>query len=211
MKKILGKKIGMTQIFDEDGTVVPVTVVQAGPVVVTQVKTEDKDGYRAIQVGFIDKKEKKTNKAEAGHFQKAEVAPKRYLREFRLDDDEEEFEVGQEIKVDVFQADDQVDVTGISKGKGTQGAIKRWGYARGPMGHGSKSHRVGGARAGASYPGRVFPGTKGSGKTGHDRVTIENLRVVRVDEENNLLLIKGAVPGPKGGLVSVRETVKTVK
>lgn len=210
MKAILGTKIGMTQIFEEDGSVVPVTVIQAGPNYVTQVKTEETDGYAAIQVGYLDKKEKKVNQPEEGHFAKASVAPKRYLREFRTGEGEA-YEPGQEITVNIFEAGQLVDVIGTSKGKGTQGAIVRWNMGRGPMGHGSKSHRVAGARAAASYPGRVFPGHKGSGKMGHDRVTVENLRLVRVDEENNLLLIKGAVPGPKGGLVTVREAVKAAK
>ena len=207
MKSILGKKIGMTQIFDENGIVTPVTVVQAGPMVVTQVKTKDTDGYNAIQVGYGELKEKHLTKPLKGHFNKANVAYKKNLREIRIDEGET-FEPGQEINVSLFAAGDVIDVIGTSKGKGTQGAIRRWNYGRGPMGHGSKSHRVGGARAAGSYPARVFPGTKGSGKMGHDRVTVQNLTVVRVDEENNMILIKGVLPGPKGGLVTIREAKK---
>lgn len=207
MKSILGKKIGMTQIFDENGIVTPVTVVQAGPMVVTQVKTKDTDGYNAIQVGYGELKEKHLTKPLKGHFNKANVAYKKNLREIRIDEGET-FEPGQEINVSLFAAGDVIDVVGTSKGKGTQGAIRRWNYGRGPMGHGSKSHRVGGARAAGSYPARVFPGAKGSGKMGHDRVTVQNLTVVRVDEENNMILIKGALPGPKGGLVTIREAKK---
>lgn len=207
MKQILGKKIGMTQIFDEDGVVIPVTVIQAGPVVVTQVKNPQTDGYSAIQVGYLDKKEKKINKPERGHFNKANVAAKQFLREFRLEEGET-YELGQEILPTIFTPGDQVDVIGISKGKGTQGAIVRWGQHRDQMGHGSKSHRVAGARAASAYPGRVFPGTRGSGKTGHDRVTVQNLTVVRVDEKDNMLLVKGAIPGPKGGLVKISQAAK---
>ncbi len=211
MKSILGRKVGMTQIFDADGVVTPVTVVQAGPMTVTQVKTVDTDGYNAIQVGYLDKKEKRVNGPAKGHFAKADVAAKKVLREIRLNDEDEAYELGQEINASIFEADDMVDVVGTSKGKGTQGAIKRWNYGRGPSSHGSKSHRVAGARSAGSYPARVFPGRKGSGKMGHDRVTVQNLRVVRVDEENNLLLIKGAVPGPKGGIVTVKSAVKASK
>lgn len=210
MKSILGKKIGMTQIFDEDGVVTPVTVVQAGPMVAIQVKTTETDGYNAVQVGYGDVKEKHLTKPVKGHFHKADVAYKKTLREFRLNDGET-VELGQEFGVSQFAAGDVIDVIGTSKGKGTQGAIRRWNYGRGPMGHGSKSHRVGGARAAGSYPARVFPGTKGSGKMGHDRVTVQNLTVVRVDEENNMILVKGAVPGPKGGLVTIREAKKAPK
>ena len=199
MKSILGKKVGMTQIFDENGIVTPVTVVQAGPMVVTQVKTTETDGYNAIQVGFAEQKEKQLTKPLKGHFNKA--------NEIRVEEGET-FELGQEFTVSLFAAGDVIDVVGTSKGKGTQGAIRRWNYGRGPMGHGSKSHRVGGARAAGSYPARVFPGTKGSGKMGHDRVTVQNLTVVRVDEENNMILIKGALPGPKGGLVTIRAAKK---
>lgn len=210
MKSILGKKVGMTQVFDADGIVTPVTVIQAGPVVVTQVKTLEKDGYEAVQVGYLDKKEKKVNQPEKGHFAKANVGFKKVVRELPLEEGKT-YEAGQEITVSIFQADDLVDVVGTSKGKGTQGAIRRWNYGRGPMGHGSKSHRVAGARAAGSYPARVFPGRKGSGKMGHERVTVQNLKVVRVDEDNNLLLIKGAIPGPKGGLVTIKSAVKSSK
>lgn len=211
MKSIIGKKVGMTQVFDADGIVTPVTVIQAGPVVVTQVKTPEIDGYRAIQVGFLDEtKEKHKNRPLQGHFNKANVAYKKVLRELPVTSDEN-FEVGQEITVSIFAENDVVDVIGVSKGKGTQGAVRRWNYGRGPESHGSKSHRVAGARAAGSYPARVFPGRKGSGKMGHDRVTVQNLRVVRVDAENNIILIKGAIPGPKGGLVTVRTAVKNTK
>ncbi|MDO4605253.1 MAG: 50S ribosomal protein L3 [Helcococcus sp.] len=210
MKGILGRKLGMTQLFEESGKVVPVTVVQAGPMFVTQIKTIENDGYKAIQVGYVERKEKHANQPMKGHFAKSNVELKRYLREF-LVENPEEFELGQEIGVDVFEANDVVDVVGTSKGKGTQGSIKRHNYGRGPMGHGSKSHRVAGARSAGSYPARVFKGRKGSGKMGHDRVTVQNLEVVRVDADKNLLLIKGAIPGPKGGLVTVKEARKASK
>lgn len=210
MKKILGKKIGMTQIFAEDGIVIPVTVVKAGPLKVVQKKTLEKDGYNAIQVGYEEIKETKVNKPMKGHFDKAQVEYKRYLREF-LVDNPDEFEIGQEIDADVFEEGDKVDVVGISKGKGTQGVIKRYGHHRGPVTHGSKYHRAVGAMSAASYPGRVLKGKKMSGHMGSERVTIQNLEIVKVDNDNNLLLIKGAVPGPKGGLVTVKESVKAVK
>lgn len=210
MKGILGRKLGMTQLFEESGKVIPVTVVQAGPMFVTQIKTIEKDGYKAVQVGYVERKEKHANQPMKGHFAKASVELKKYLREF-LVENPEEFELGQEIGVDVFEANDIVDVIGTSKGKGTQGSIKRHNYGRGPMGHGSKSHRVAGARSAGSYPARVFKGRKGSGKMGHDRVTVQNLEVVRVDADKNLLLIKGAIPGPKGGLVTVKEARKASK
>ena len=206
MKNILGKKIGMTQIFTEDGVVIPVTVIEAGPLKVIQKKTEEKDGYNAIQVGFKDMKENRVNKPLKGHFDKAGVEYKKYIKEFMVENIEE-FEIGQEIKADIFEQGDKIDVIGTSKGKGTQGAIKRYNYGRGPETHGSKSHRTAGARAAAAYPGRVFKGTKGSGRMGNERVTVQNLEVVRVDVDRNLLLIKGAVPGPKGGLVTIKETV----
>ncbi len=207
MKSILGKKVGMTQIFDEDGIVIPVTVVEAGPMFVTQVKTVETDGYNAIQCGYVDKKEKKVTKPLKGHFDKVSVGYKRFVKEFRLEENET-FEAGQEIKVDIFVEGDKVDVIGTSKGKGTQGAIKRWNYSRGPESHGSKSHRVAGARSAGTFPGRVLKGRKGSGKMGNRRSTVQNLTIVRVDSEKNLVLIKGAIPGPKGGLVTVRESVK---
>lgn len=210
MKKILGKKIGMTQIFEEDGRVIPVTVVEAGPLKVVQIKTMEKDGYNSIQIGYVDIKEKKINKPLKGHFDKAQVEYKKYLREFRVDNPEK-YEIGQEIKVDVFESGDRVDVVGISKGKGTQGPVKRHGHGRGPETHGSKYHRAVGAMAAASYPGRVLKGKKMSGHMGNQRVTVENLEIVRVDAEKNLLLIKGAVPGPKGGLLTIKESVKVSK
>lgn len=206
MKNILGKKMGMTQIFNEDGVVVPVTVIEAGPLKVIQKKTVESDGYNAVQVGFEDVKENRVNKPLKGHFTKAETENKRYVREIKVDNIDE-FEVGQEIKVDVFEEGDKIDITGTSKGKGTQGPIKRHNYSRGPETHGSKYHRSGGARAAAAYPGRVFKGTKGMGRMGNERVTIQNLEVVKVDVDRNLLLIKGAVPGAKGGLVMVKRSV----
>lgn len=210
MKNILGKKVGMTQVFTEEGLLVPVTVVEAGPMVVTQLKTKATDGYEAIQVGYMDKKEKKLTKALKGHFDKVEVGYKKVLREYRVED-ASAFEPGQEIKVDVFEKDERVDVTGTSKGKGTQGAIKRWNFSRGPEKHGSKLHRTQGARAAGTYPGRVFKGTKQMGKMGNERVTVQNLTVVSVDPEKNLILIRGAIPGPKGSLVSIKESVKKTK
>lgn len=210
MKSILGKKLGMTQVFDETGNVVPVTVIEAGPVVVTQIKTKETDGYNAVQVGYLERKEKHSNQPMKGHFSKAGVELKKHLREI-LVESTEEYSLGQEIKADIFEANQHVDVAGTSKGKGTQGSIKRHNYSRGPESHGSKSHRVGGARSAGSYPARVFKGRKGSGKMGNERVTVQNLEVVRVDVENNLLLIKGAIPGPKGGLVTIKETIKVSK
>lgn len=210
MKKILGKKIGMTQIFEEDGRLVPVTVVEAGPLKVVQLKNVDNDGYNSIQIGYVDAKEKRINKPLKGHFDKAQVEYKRYVREFRVENPDE-YEIGQELKVDIFEVGDKIDVSGVSKGKGTQGPIKRYGYGRGPMTHGSKYHRAGGARSAASSPGRVFKGRKGAGRMGNEKVTVQNLEVVRVDAEKNLLLIKGAVPGPKGGLLTIKESVKVSK
>ena len=206
-KAILATKVGMTQIFDENGTLVPVTVLQAGPCVVTQVKTVENDGYSAVQVGFVDKREKLVNKPVKGHFDKAGVSYKRFVREFRLED-AENYNVKDEIKVDVFAAGDKVDATAISKGKGFQGAIKRHGQSRGPMAHGSKFHRHAGSNGSATSPGKVFKGKKMPGRMGGVKVTIQNLEVVRVDADNNLLLIKGAVPGSKKCLVTVRNSVK---
>lgn len=206
-KGILGKKVGMTQVFDDDGNVIPVTVIEAGPVKVVQKKTLEKDGYQAIQVGFEDKKPNRVNKPEKGHFDKAGVEYKKYLREFRLDD-VDGYEVGQEIKVDVFKPGDKVDVTGISKGKGFQGVIKRWNQRRGPMSHGSKYHRGVGSMGGSSFPSRTFKGKKLPGRMGGRRVTVLNLEVAKVDSEHNLLLVKGAVPGPKGGLLIIKDSVK---
>ena len=206
-KAILATKVGMTQIFDENGTLVPVTVLQAGPCVVTQVKTVENDGYSAVQVGFVDKREKLVNKPVKGHFDKAGVSYKRFVREFRLED-AENYNVKDEIKVDVFAAGDKVDATAISKGKGFQGAIKRHGQSRGPMAHGSKFHRHAGSNGSATSPGKVFKGKKMPGRMGGVKVTIKNLEVVRVDADNNLLLIKGAVPGSKKCLVTVKNSVK---
>lgn len=206
-KAILGKKLGMTQLFDETGKIVPVTVVEAGPCVVSQVKTVENDGYEAVQVGFCDLKEKHTNKPMKGHFEKAGISAKKYLKEFKLEN-AASMNVGDEIKVDVFAAGDKVDVTGTSKGKGFQGAIKRWGSHRGPMAHGSGYHRGAGSMGACSSPSRVYKGKKLAGHMGTDTVTIQNLDVVSVDAEKNLLLVRGAIPGPKGGLVIVKNAVK---
>ena len=219
-KAILATKVGMTQIFNEDGVLVPVTVLQAGPCVVTQVKTVENDGDSAVQVGFVDKKSKYgdgklvhrhgANKAEQGHFDKAGVSAKRYVKEFKFDN-AEEYTVAQEIKADVFTAGDKVDATAISKGKGFQGAIKRHGQSRGPMAHGSKFHRHAGSNGACSSPSKVFKGKKMPGHMGCKKITIQNLEIVRVDADKNLLLVKGAVPGPKKSLVTIKETVKTSK
>ena len=223
-KAILATKVGMTQIFNaEDGVLIPVTVLQAGPCVVTQVKTVENDGYDAVQVGFVDKKDKIINKdksgkkeivhrhgltkAEQGHFAKAGVSGKRYVKEFRFEN-AQEYAPAQEIKADIFEVGDKVDATAISKGKGFQGAIKRHGQHRGPMAHGSKFHRHAGSNGAASDPSKVFKGKKMPGQMGNKKITIQNLEVVRVDAENNLLLIKGSVPGPKKSLVTIKETVK---
>ena len=222
-KAILATKVGMTQIFDENGVLTPVTVLQAGPCVVTQVKTVENDGYDAVQVGFVDKKDKIINKdksgkkeivhrhgltkAEQGHFAKAGVSGKRYVKEFRFEN-AQEYAPAQEIKADIFEVGDKVDATAISKGKGFQGAIKRHGQHRGPMAHGSKFHRHAGSNGAASDPSKVFKGKKMPGQMGNKKITIQNLEVVRVDAENNLLLIKGSVPGPKKSLVTIKETVK---
>ena len=209
-KAILATKVGMTQIFNEDGVLTPVTVLQAGPCVVTQVKTVENDGYSAVQVGFVDKREKLVNKPLKGHFDKAGVSYKRYVRELKLED-AESYTLAQEIKADIFAAGDKIDVTAISKGKGFQGAIKRHGQHRGPMAHGSKFHRHAGSNGACSDPSKVFKGKKMPGQMGHKRITIQNLEVVRVDADKNLLLVKGAVPGPKKALVTVKETVKVSK
>jgi len=209
-KAILATKVGMTQIFNEDGVLTPVTVLQAGPCVVTQVKTADNDGYSAVQVGFVDKREKLITKPLKGHFDKAGVAYKRYVREFQFEN-AEEYAVAQEIKADIFEAGDKIDVSATSKGKGFQGAIKRHGFHRGPMTHGSKFHRHHGSNGSASDPARVFKGKKMPGHMGNKKITIQNLEIVRVDAEDNLLLVKGAVPGPKKSLVMIKETVKSGK
>ena len=209
-KAILATKVGMTQIFNEDGVLTPVTVLQAGPCVVTQVKTEGNDGYKAVQVGFVDKREKLINKPMKGHFDKAGVSYKRYVREFRFEN-AEEYAVAQEIKADIFTAGDKIDATAISKGKGFQGAIKKNGQHRGPMAHGSKFHRHQGSNGACSDPSKVFKGKGMPGHMGHKQITVQNLEIVKVDVENNLLLVKGAVPGPKKALVTVKETVKSGK
>ncbi|MBQ5447140.1 MAG: 50S ribosomal protein L3 [Lachnospiraceae bacterium] len=209
-KAILATKVGMTQIFNEDGVLTPVTVLQAGPCVVTQVKTADKDGYSAVQVGFADKREKLVNKPLKGMFDKAGVSYKRYIREFRFEN-AEEYSVKDEIKADVFTAGDKVDATAISKGKGFQGAIKRHGQSRGPMAHGSKYHRHAGSNGACSDPSKVFKGKRMPGHMGSKQITIQNLEIVRVDAENNLLLVKGSVPGPKKALITIKETVKSAK
>jgi large subunit ribosomal protein L3 len=212
MKKfILGKKIGMTQIFTEDSLAVPVTVIQAGPCAVVQKKTMENDGYTAIKLGFEEVQEKKLNKPDKGLFTKINVPSKRYLREFRTDDIDK-YDVGQEVKAaDMFSEGDSIDVSGISKGKGFAGVIKRYGKHRGPETHGSKYHRRVGSMGAGTSPGRVFKGKKQPGHMGVDKITIQNLKVVKIDSDRNLLLVKGAVPGPKGGLVVIKETVKSGK
>ena len=225
-KAILATKVGMTQIFNADGVLVPVTVLQAGPCYVTQIKTVDNDGYSAVQVGFVDKKEKVVskdangkkeirnrhgvNKAEKGHFDKAGVSGKRFVREFKFDN-AEEYNLADVIKADIFAEGDKIDATAISKGKGFQGAIKRFGQHRGPMAHGSKFHRHQGSNGACSSPSKVFKGKGMPGHMGAKQITIQNLEVVKVDAENNLLLVKGAVPGPKKALVTIKETVKSGK
>ena len=209
MKGILGKKLGMTQIFTAEGIVVPVTVVEATPNVVTQIKTVEKDGYNAIQVGFEDAKEKSLNKPQKGHLAAANVL-KKHLKEFRVDA-VEEFTVGQEIKADLFAAGEKIDVTGTSKGKGFQGPIKRHGQSRGPESHGSRYHRRPGSMGACSFPGRVFKNKKLAGHMGSVKVTVQNLEVVRVDADKNLILVKGAIPGPKGSMVTIKEAVKSSK
>ena len=225
-KAILATKVGMTQIFNADGVLTPVTVLQAGPCVVTQIKTVENDGYEAVQVGFVDKKEKVVNKdangkkeirnrhgvnkAEKGHFDKAGVSGKRFVREFKFENCAD-YNLADEIKADIFEEGDKVDATAISKGKGFQGAIKRLGQHRGPMAHGSKFHRHQGSNGACSDPSKVFKGKGMPGHMGSKRVTIQNLEVVRVDAENNLILVKGAVPGPKKSLVTIKETVKSGK
>ena len=209
MKGILGRKIGMTQIFTEAGEVVPVTVVEAGPVVVTQVKTIENDGYNAVQVGFVDAKEKSLNKPQKGHLAAANVL-KKHLKEFRVES-VDAYTVGQEIKADVFAAGEMIDVTGISKGKGFQGPIKRHGQSRGPESHGSRYHRRPGSMGACSYPGRVFKNKKLAGHMGSVKVTVQNLEVVRVDADKNFILVKGAIPGAKGSVVTIKEAIKASK
>lgn len=206
-KAILATKVGMTQIFNDEGVLTPVTVLQAGPCVVTQVKTEKNDGYKAVQVGFVDKRAKLVSKPLKGHFDKAGVSYKRFVREFRFDN-AEDYSVKDEIKADIFAAGDKIDATAVSKGKGFQGAIKRHGQSRGPMAHGSKFHRHAGSNGAASDPSKVFKGKKMPGHMGNKQITIQNLEIVKIDAENNLILVKGAVPGPKKSLVTIKETVK---
>ncbi len=207
MKAILGKKIGMTQIFAESGEVIPVTVIEAGPETVTQIKTAETDGYDAVQVGFEDQKPQRVNKPMTGHFEKSGSTPKKYLAEFR-NDEGETYELGQVITVADFEEGKKLDITGVSKGKGTQGAIKRHGQHRGPTGHGSKHKRLPGGLAGATYPSRVFPGNKEAGRMGRETVTVQNVELVKIDTDRNLMLVKGAVPGGRGSLVKIRYAVK---
>ena len=208
MKKgLIGKKIGMTQIFNEEGKVIPVTVIEAGPCVVSQVKTEETDGYNSIQLGFGAIKESKVNKPERGHFTKANIAPARYLREFRVDSIED-VKVGDELKADIFMAGDKIDIQGTSKCKGFQGVIKRHGQHRGPMGHGSMYHRRPGSMGSTSTPGRVFKGKKLPGHMGAETVTIQNLEVIKVDLDKNIILVKGSVPGAKGSILKIKSSVK---
>lgn len=210
MKTLIGKKVGMTQIFDEKGNVVPVTVIEAGPCSVVQVKTVETDGYDAIQLGFGAVKESKVNKPVKGHFAKAKVTPMKHLREFRVAE-VSSVKVGDEIKVDTFVSGDSVDIQGISKGKGFQGVIKRHGQSRGPMGHGSMYHRRPGSMGPTSTPGRVFKGKKLPGHMGVETVTIQNLQVVAVDLDKNALLVKGSVPGNKGSILKIKTSVKASK
>ena len=207
MKTIIGKKIGMTQIFDESGKVIPVTAIEAGPCVIAQVKSVETDGYNAIQLGFGEVKESKVNKPEKGHFAKASINPTKHLREFRVEN-VENYKVGDEIKVDTFEVGDKLDVQGTSKGKGFQGVIKRHGQSRGPMGHGSMYHRRPGSMGPTSTPGRVFKGKKLPGHMGVQTITIQNLDVVRVDTDKNVLLVKGSVPGVKGAILKIKTSVK---
>ncbi|MBQ1407220.1 MAG: 50S ribosomal protein L3 [Eubacterium sp.] len=207
MKAILGKKIGMTQIFAESGEVIPVTVIEAGPEVVTQIKTVETDGYDAVQVGFEDQKPQRVNKPMTGHFAKSGSAPKKYLTEFRVEEGET-YELGQVITVADFEEGKKLDITGVSKGKGTQGNIKRHGHHRGPMSHGSKHKRLAGGLAAGTYPSRVFPGNDGPGRMGRETVTVQNVKLVKIDADRNLMLVKGAVPGGKGTLLKIRYAVK---
>lgn len=208
MKAIIGKKIGMTQIFDEKGTVIPVTAIQAGPCVVAQVKTVETDGYNAVQLGFGEIKDKHINKPEAGHFKKAGIENKKHLREFRVNSID--VAVGDEVKADVFAAGEKIDVQGTTKGKGFQGVIKRHGQSRGPMGHGSMYHRRPGSMGSTSTPGRVFKGKKLPGHMGNVTVTIQNLKVVRVDLDKNCILVKGSVPGNKGAILKIKDATKAL-
>ena len=209
-KAILGRKLGMTQIFTEHGAVVPVTVVEAGPMTVTQIKTVETDGYDAVQFGFVDAKPQRVNKPMTGHFAKNGITPKKHLAEFRPEEGET-YEIGQQITVADFEEGKKLDVTGTSKGKGTQGNIKRHGHHRGPMSHGSKHKRLAGALAAGTYPSRVFKGNAGPGRMGRETVTVQNVELVKVIEDRNLMLIKGAVPGNKGGIVRIQYAVKGQK
>ena len=206
-KALIGKKVGMTQIFDEKGKVIPVTVIEAGPCVVAQVKTVESDGYNAVQLGFGDVKESKVNKPIKGHFTKSKLTLKKHLREFRIDD-VASAKVGDELKADVFAKGDKVDIQGTSKGKGFQGVIKRHGQSRGPMGHGSMYHRRPGSMGPTSTPGRVFKGKKLPGRMGNNTITIQNLEVVSVDLDKNVILVKGSVPGANGAILKIKSSVK---
>lgn len=210
MKFLIGKKVGMTQLFDENGTVTPVTVIQAMPNVVVQKKSVETDGYNAVQVASGDVKLNRVNKPTKGHFEKANIEPKKYLNEFKTDD-LDSYEIGKELNVTIFSEGDFVDVVGTSKGKGTQGVVTRHGFGRGRETHGSKFHRMPGGMGAATYPGKVWKNHRMAGKTGNERVTVQNLLVVRVDEERNLIFVKGSIPGPKRGKVTVKETVKQGK
>ena len=208
-KALLGKKLGMTQIFDKNGKVIPVTVIEAGPCTVVQIKTKDADGYEAVQLGFGEVKANKVTKPKAGHFKKANVEPKKHLREFRLE--EISYNVGDELKADIFTAGEAVDITGTTKGKGFQGVIKRHGQSRGPMGHGSMYHRRPGSMGPTSTPGRVFKGKRLPGHMGMEQVTIQNLEIVSVDLDKNVILVKGSVPGNKGAILKIKDSVKSSK
>lgn len=208
-KAILGRKLGMTQIFDEKGKVIPVTAIEAGPCTVVQIKTKDTDGYEAVKLGFGDVKESKLTKPKMGEFKKTNTTPKKHLREFRLE--EISYNVGDEIKADIFVAGDSVDITGTSKGKGFQGVIKRHGQSRGPMGHGSMYHRRPGSMGSTSTPGRVFKGKKLPGHMGMETVTIQNLQIVKIDLDKNVILVKGSVPGNKGAILKIKDSAKALK
>ena len=211
MKKgIIGKKVGMTQIFDEKGNVIPVTAIETEGNIVAQIKTVETDGYQSIQLGYGDVKDKHINKPEAGHFAKVKLPNKKHLREFRLDS-VENYKVGDEVKVDIFEAGEKVDIQGTSKGKGFQGVIKRHGQHRGPMGHGSMYHRRPGSMGSTSTPGRVFKGKKLPGHMGVQKITIQNLEIIKVDMDKNVLLVKGSVPGPKGAILKIKSSVKMSK
>ena len=211
MKKgIIGKKVGMTQIFDEKGNVIPVTAIETEGNIVAQIKTVETDGYQSVQLGYGDVKDKHINKPEAGHFAKSKLPNKKHLREFRLDS-VENYKVGDEVKVDIFEAGEKVDIQGTSKGKGFQGVIKRHGQHRGPMGHGSMYHRRPGSMGSTSTPGRVFKGKKLPGHMGVQKITIQNLEIIKVDMDKNVLLVKGSVPGPKGAILKIKSSVKMSK